>query len=100
MRVTNGDMACKVLLNIPLGHQSRIPVAADDFGDDETIRLCLKRVGFRIEKSDPNDSFGMFLGCYQTKYVVGVQQFGTRTKFLKTEEFDSVDELKIYWQLD
>lgn len=81
--------------------QRRIPTSQDDFGDEGTIGLCLKRRGRDIFSGDPNDSFGLFLGLDDNdRYIVGINEIGSKFKFVAGEAYESLADLKIDWVLD
>lgn len=80
---------------------SRIPTHQDDFGDEGTIGLCLKRRGRNIFSGDPNDSFGLFLGLDDNnRYIVGINKLGSKFAFVAGEAYESLTDLKIDWVLD
>lgn len=79
----------------------RIPKSADDFGDDETVGLCVKRKDHSIFSGDPNDSFGIFLGKdNNNNYIIGINELGYKFKFVSGESFESLESLKQNWILD
>jgi len=81
--------------------KQRIPKSAEDFGDDETIGLCVKRSGRDIFEGDPNDSFGIFLGKdSDNNYIIGINELGSKFKFVSGESFESLELLKQHWILD
>ena len=97
--------ACyKQLMKMPISNikiKTRIPKTQDDFGDDQTVGLCLKRRNRCIFSGDPNDSFGLFLGLDDNnKYIVGINELGHKFKFVGGESFDSIEDLKDDWVLD
>lgn len=80
--------------------ESRVPTSQNDFGDDKTALLCLKRKGIDIFEGNPNDKFGVYLGEHENKFVVGVNDIGSKYKFNSCEVFDSEVEMKQTWVLD
>lgn len=80
--------------------ESRVPKSQNDFGDEKTTLLCLKRKGVDIFEGDPNNKFGIFLGEHENKFVVGVNDIGNKYKFNSCEVFDSEVEMKQTWVLD
>lgn len=83
------------------GFSSRSPSNQDDFGDEQTIGLCLKRRGKNIFQGDPDDSFGLFLGLDDNnRYIVGINKLGSKFAFVSGEAYESLADLKIDWVLD
>lgn len=80
--------------------EPRQPKDAFDFGDDATIGLHLKRVGYSISDTtgDPNQVFGRYLGRHPDGYVVAVT--GLLSGAHTCEIFDFLPELKRQWKLD
>lgn len=78
--------------------QKRCPVDAFDYGDEQTVCLSLKRVGYNFN-DDVDNSFGVYLGKHYDGYVVGIKKF-TWNGFNACEVFDSITEMKRVWQLD
>lgn len=85
-------MECAVL------NGKRIPNDAFDYGDEQTVMLHLKRVGSVI-CDDKEDNYGIYLGHHSDGYVVGIKDLFGRD-FIGCEVFDSVEEMKVTWQLD
>jgi hypothetical protein len=79
-----------IILLRPAG--TREPISAEDWGDDETIGLQLKRRGMKGLGGDKD--FGVFLGG--TK--VGIKNFDFSVKEILT--YDSVEAMKQEWILD
>ena len=80
--------------------QPRTPTGPLDFGDDETIGMHVKRVGYTLSDTtlDTNDVFGRYLGRHPDGYVVAIS--GLLTGFHACEIYDFLPELKQQWQLD
>lgn len=70
-----------------------------DYGDNKTVGLHLKRNSFKFGESDPDNSFGVFLGHHNDGYVVGVKKIDL-SGFSACEVFDSVGDLHAEWRLD
>lgn len=89
-------------MDCPLGYR-RTPQGPFDFGDDKTLCLHMKRVGYSISEDRPG-CFGMFAGKRATpegeiKFVVVIKDLMT-FKPIGYEAFDSLQEMKQEWQLD
>jgi hypothetical protein len=97
---TDADAVHKFLAETNWPEQTRIPTNALDFGDDATIGLHLKRVGYTLSDTtqDENQVFGRYLGRHPDGYVVAVS--GVLTGFHTCEIFAFLPELKQHWQLD
>lgn len=81
--------------------RSRIPNSQDDFGDEYTVGLCVKRKGVNIFEGHPDDTFGLYLGVdANNRYIVGINKLGARYEFVSGEAFDSLVDLKEKWTLD
>lgn len=80
--------------------EARSPKDAFDFGDDATVGLHVKRVGYSLSDNtlDPNQVFGRYLGRHPDGYVVVVT--GLLTGPHSCEIYDFLPELKQQWQLD
>jgi len=80
--------------------ENRVPNSQDDFGDEKTTLLCLKRKGLNVFEGNPNDKFGIYLGEHENKFVVAVNDIGNKYSFNSCELFDSEVEMKENWILD
>lgn len=76
----------------------RVPKDSFDFGDDQTVGRCLKRQSY-THQSDPDNSFGIYLGEHKEGFVVAVKAL-IEPKFTGCEIFSDLDELKQEWRLD
>lgn len=76
----------------------RTPTAADDFGDEMTVGLCVKRQSHNMATSDPNDSFGFYLGQHADGFVIGVHDLFFRPS--AAEVYPTLEDLKADWRLD
>lgn len=90
------DALEEYLLDTLMVAEKRIPTAADDFGDPQTVGLHLKRQGYSIEHDHP-EPFGRYLGQHSDGYVVAVSNV---FDFVGAEVYNTLDELKQEWQLD
>lgn len=97
---SDNKLAHEAVMALPVTARSRVPEHQFDYGDEGTLLKSLKRVGRNPFAGNPNDMFALFLGCYEGKYIVGVHNLGNQFGFNATEAFDSVEEMKIEWQLD
>jgi hypothetical protein len=88
----------RVLMNTSLWGHKRKPVSAFDFGDQETVGLCVKRCGKNIENFVDHD-FGIYLGESYGKFHVGTMKI-MEFKPEKLESFSTLEELKQQWMLD
>jgi hypothetical protein len=76
----------------------RQPTGPDDFGDETTVGLHLKRRGVNLgNASDADSPFGRYLGLHDDGYVVLATGLFNVSHI---ETFDSLEELKEDWQLD
>jgi hypothetical protein len=96
----SSNVAYETLENAPVFGIKRIPKSKYDYGDDETIGLCLKRKNGNIFEGDPNDKFGIFLGKKDSKFIIGVNNLGSKLNFSACETFDSKEEMLEEWVLD
>ena len=78
--------------------KKRIPQDREDWGDEETVGLMLKRRDFNWNTSAPNDSFGTYLGKNDNKYVV--LQLSLFYQPSGELAYDSVESMKAEWVLD
>ena len=92
------NVAYEALENTPAFGDKRIPTSNKDYGDDETIGLCLKRKNGNLFEGDPN--VAIFLGEANDKFIVGVNQLGSKFNFSACETFDSKEEMIEEWILD
>lgn len=97
---TDPDAVQEFLAQTNWPDQPRTPTDAFDFGDDATIGLHLKRVGYTLSDTalDVNQVFGRYLGRHPDGYVVAVS--GLLHDFHTCEIYDFLPELKRQWQLD
>lgn len=91
------DQLAAYLENTPLV-KTRTPQSASDFGDVETVGLCLKRRGYTIADDAP-EPFGRYLGQHGDEFVVGIVPV-TGFDIVGIEVYTTLDELKQEWQLD
>jgi hypothetical protein len=82
----------------------RKPRDAEDWGDQATIRMQLKRKGRTLETAQDGD-YGVYLGDHSAwaqkkpAYVVGLKPI-TSFKLIGVEIFSSVEDMKAEWMLD
>jgi len=92
MRVRMGPAGANIVsLRVGRLRPGRVPHSTDDFGDDPTIGVTLKRRGKRGR--------GIYLGCHGGIWIVGVTKAGG-TEFSKTEVFSSWDDMRREWRVD
>jgi hypothetical protein len=90
-----------VLLNARLFRTKRNPESRNDFGDDSTVGLHLRKMGFFDRKDlDPEAHvWGRYLGEYDSKWYVGT--YSTFEFYPKAlAEYNSLEKLKQVWELD
>lgn len=96
----DSNAAFEALLNTSFFGVRRIPKGSEDYGDDQTVGLCLKRKNVIVFEGNPDDKFGIFLGKQEDKFIVGVNKLGSRFDFTACETFDSFNEMVSEWVLD
>lgn len=78
----------------------RRPTAIDDFGDEATIGLHLKRKG----RDDVQRDFGLYLGEHHGLWIVGIKHCtwwtGGCGRLTRLESYGSLERLKRLWELD
>lgn len=60
--------------------------------------LKMKRIDYSFHKSDPDNSFGMYLGQHGDEFVVATQTLAWDLN--GCEVFKSIDDLTQHWILD
>lgn len=85
----------------PVLGNKRSPNNRGDFGDNKTVGLSLRRIGFSMSNPEfkPDDSFGMFLGEHPDGWVVAIKKFDY-SGFAACEVHPSLESLKMRWELD
>ena len=97
MEMLTQEHTQKLLLDMPLSVSGcRRPKSKEDFGDQETVGLHLKRREFP-ECEDNQGPFGRYLGEHDGTYVVAVTGV---FDFLYGIAYDSLEELHKEWVLD
>ena len=91
----------KYFLDSPVFGVKRSPQNKQDFGDPETVGLCLKRVGLHLGSTDysEDESFGKFLGEHPDGWVVAMDKLDW-SGCSGCEVFPSLEALKQRWELD
>lgn len=89
----------EIILGAPLFGPKRKPLSRQDFGGDDTVGLKVRRMGKRNLLDYVDHDFGMFLGFQKGKYHIGTCEV-TSFKPSKLESFDTLEELKMKWELD
>ena len=79
----------------------RSPENRSDFGDNKTVGLSLRRIGSNIDnkESNPDDSFGLFLGKHQDGWIVAIKKFDF-SGFSACEIHQSLESVQRKWELD
>ena len=67
----------------------------DDWGDEQTIGVNLKRINYNF--NNEND-FGIYLGKHDIGFVVAIKSWDF--KITGGEVFTSLEELKTVWEID
>lgn len=88
----------EVIMNSAILGRKRIAKSANDFGDDATVGLQLKRLRKTMANYEDHD-FAFYLGMVNGKFHVGTHEIGTFMP-TKLESFDNLDDLKREWELD
>lgn len=88
----------EVIENASLFSKMRKPKSAEDFGDDKTIGLKLKRRGKPFMDLGDYD-FGFFLGEYRDQWHVGAHMIMSFNPD-RLDSYDSLEDLKENWILD
>ncbi len=88
----------EVLLDSPLFGKKRIPTAINDFGDEATVGLNIKRMSKNFSEFTDHD-FGVYLGYVRNKYHIGTCEILSFAPS-KLESFNTLEELKKQWGLD
>lgn len=76
--------------------QTRVATSSDDFGDEATVGLHLKRRR-KIDR-DANGDFGIFAGEVDGTWLVAIKNAVWRIE--GAEAYSSLKELKEAWELD
>ena len=71
-----------------------------DYGPDDTRLYNMRRIYAVFCKCNPNDSYGVYLGKHNDKYVIGIHNLGDTYDFNSCEIYDSLDECKDEWMID
>lgn len=87
-----------IVLDAPIFGGKRRPLSEDDFGDDLTAGLHLKRRVPRIPNHGDHD-FGIYLGLVDKQYHVGTMMVMSFVPS-RLESFDTLEELHKEWILD
>lgn len=97
--MVKGDQAqaLQFQMDSPILRKPRPAKHKDDFGDQESVGLCLKIPGMKA-MSLGFDRFGTWLGRHGDKYVVGI--VGPNRELTGCEIFDTLDEVHQRWILD
>ena len=96
----DSKVAYEALMNTPMFGEMRRPKGSEDYGDDGTVGLCLKRKNVNVFEGNPDDKFGIFLGKQEDKFIVGVNKLGSKFDFTACETFDEFNEMVSEWVLD
>jgi|WetSurSiteA1Bulk_404760.scaffolds.fasta_scaffold102747_1 hypothetical protein len=90
-----------VLLNSKIFGIKRSPKSRNDFGDDETVGMHVRKIGeFDQKDLDPDAHvWGRYLGGYNGKWYVGTYPTSEFCPKALTE-YDSLEKLKQVWELD
>ncbi len=90
-------------MNTPIYGKKRTPRTKNDFGDIDTVGLCLKKSGVSADgfiHAGPDEHiFGRYLGEYQDKWYVGTYTWMDWTP-TGLAEYDTLEQLKSEWELD
>jgi hypothetical protein len=72
-----------------------------DFGGADSHLLKVRRIGREYPCGDDvvDGDFGMYLGPHNGVYVVALQSI-LPADFIGQERFESLDELRRFWELD
>lgn len=74
-------------------HKHRVPANKQDFGDDSTVGLTVRRTAPNFSKVNP-DARGVFLGASDGKYLVRLRERSMELMY------DDIEALKADWELD
>ena len=93
--------ASKYAMESKLFGNKRSPAGRGDYGDDETVGLCLRRIGTNLcsHDFDKDDSFGRYLGQHPDGWVVGISKMDY-SGWAGCEVFEDLDSLRRTWELD
>ena len=87
--------------NLPAEPKKRTSVHQIDFGNKDTLGWKLKRKGcYAIGDTSADNTYGMYLGEHDGKFVVGVLNLGSLKHFSATELFDTKDEMQTHWVVE
>jgi len=81
-----------------LPDQPRRPTSTQDYGDQDTVGLHMKRNTFDIGDVAADDVFGLYLGKHHDGYVIMVTDIWSKPN--GAEVFETIEEMKEEWQLD
>jgi hypothetical protein len=95
-----GELAQMIFEDIPKPVRQRSAIHEWDYGDSETLLQFLRRTHAVLFASPPKNSYGVYLGHYEGKYVVGIHDKGKPGEFLSCELFDTLIEMKDEWMVD
>lgn len=87
-----------VIMNSKIFIPRRRPEHEDDFGDEATIGLQLKRKGKSFEELGDYD-FGFFLGKVDGMFHIGTHEVGV-FKPTRLESYKTMEALHKSWRLD
>lgn len=88
----------EVVFESPLFGERRIPRDINDFGDNETVGLKVKRNGRTFFQQQDHD-FGVYLGYVNGQYHIGTCEIMSFVPS-ELESFATLEELKQQWELD
>lgn len=97
MQIIEGEKVHTFLFNANLLNKCRVATHADDFGDEATVGLRVKKRKSFDEFQDHD--FGIFLGKQEGKFCIGtcvIMDFVPNRISL----YDSSEEMHRDWQLD
>lgn len=93
MRTISTATAEKFMPEISVTHKPRTANGPDDFGDDASIMLAVKRKNKSFHDLQEHD-FGMYCG----NNIVAITNWNR--EFIACEQFDSAEEMHAEWVLD
>ena len=89
-----------VVITLPHPPGTRYPVSRQDFGDRATIGLNLRRIGVNPFGAYHDNDYGLFAGQDDCgKWIVAIKNL-PGTAITRLLEFDTLEELKLYYELD
>lgn len=87
----------QIVVQAPLTGIKRIPQNIDDYGDDATVGMRLKKRKERCTFMDHD--YGVYLGTYNQQYHVGTCECGSYMPS-RLVSYRSLEDLKKEWLLD